>query len=193
MVNQSIISQAQNHPQYEEHRADFARWCRQCFYMPWFTTRKFDAAARQAIEEAVAIAEAGHAGEIRVVIEAHLPLNSALHQSTIGRARDLFASLGVWDTAHNSGVLLYVNLCEHRVEIVADRGINAQIEPLRWQSICQQVTVILSDKLSGHVKGNAHQQGVILGVELIGATLSEFYTILNDDQGNELSNAAIFL
>jgi uncharacterized membrane protein len=153
--------------------------------MPWLTHRNFDAAARQAIEEAVATAEAGHAGEIRVVIEAHLPLNTALYQSTIGRARDLFVRLGVWDTAHNSGVLLYVNLCEHRVEIVADRGINAQIEPMRWQSICQQVTAKLSD--------NAHQQGVILGVELIGATLNEFYTILDDDQGNELSNAAIFL
>jgi uncharacterized membrane protein len=157
--------------------------------MPWFTTRKFDAAARQAIEQAVTNAEMGHAGEIRVVIEAHLPLNTALHQSTVGRARDLFASLGVWDTAHNSGVLLYINLCEHRVEIVADRGISAQIEPMRWQTICQQVTAILSDSLND----NPHQQGVVLGVELIGATLSEFYTILNNDQGNELSNTPIFL
>jgi uncharacterized membrane protein len=189
MVNHSINTSVQSHPQHEERRADFARWCRQCFYIPWFSQRNFDAAARKAIEAAVANAEAGQAGEIRVVIEAHLPLNTALHQSTIGRARDLFAQLGVWDTAYNSGVLLYVNLCEHRVEIVADRGINAQIEPLRWQSICQQVTAMLSDKLHG----NAHQPGVILGVELIGATLNEFYTILNDNQGNELSNAPIFL
>lgn len=181
MVKNPTVS----HPNCEEQRADFGRWFRQCVYMPWFTSRKFDAAARQAIETAVTTAEAGHAGEIRVVIEAHLPLNTALYQSTIGRARDLFASLGVWDTAQNSGVLLYVNLCEHRVEIVADRGINAKIEPMRWQSICQQVVEKLSD--------NAHQHGVVLGVELIGATLNEFYTILDNNKDNELSNAPIFL
>jgi uncharacterized membrane protein len=181
MVKNPTVS----HPNREEHRADFWRWFRQCIYMPWFTSRKFDTAARQAIEAAVTTAEAGHAGEIRVVIEAHLPLNTALYQSTIGRARDLFASLGVWDTAQNSGVLLYVNLCEHRVEIVADRGINAKIEPMRWQSICQQVIEKLSD--------NAHQHGVVLGVELIGATLNEFYTILDNNKDNELSNAPIFL
>jgi uncharacterized membrane protein len=184
MVN-SLISQAQSHPQQEEPRADFGRWFRQCFYIPWFSSRKFDMAARQAIEQAVTTAEMGHAGEIRVVIEAHLPLNTALHQSTIGRARDLFAQLGVWDTAHNSGVLLYINLCEHRVEIVADRGINTKIEPMRWQSICQQVTAKLSD--------NLHQHGVVLGVELIGATLNEFYVILDDHKDNELSNAPVFL
>lgn len=185
MVNHSLKAEAQRHPESEEHRADFSRWLRQCFYMPWFTHRKFDNAARKAIEDAVTTAETGHVGEIRVVIEAHLPLNTALYQSTIGRARDLFAQLGVWDTEQNSGVLLYINLCEHRVEIVADRGIHSKIEPMRWQSICQQVTAKLAD--------NAHQHGVVLGVELIGATLSEFYKILDDHKDNELSNAPIFL
>jgi uncharacterized membrane protein len=185
MVNHSSKSLIQSHPEREEHRADFGRWLRQCFYMPWFTNRKFDAAARKAIEDAVTTAESGHVGEIRVVIEAHLPLNTALYQSTIGRARDLFARLGVWDTAENSGVLLYVNLCEHRVEIVADRGIHGKIDSMRWQSICQQVTAKLAD--------NAHQHGVVLGVELIGETLNEFYKILDDHKDNELSNAPIFL
>jgi uncharacterized membrane protein len=181
MVNKPSVS----HPSREVQRADFRRWLRQCFYMPWLTTRKFDAAAHRAIEAAVATAEAGHAGEIRVVIEAHLPLNTALYQTTVGRARQLFALLGVWDTAHNSGVLLYVNLCEHRVEIVADRGINANIEPMRWVSICQQVTEKMSTR--------EYQQAVVLGVELIGATLNEFYTTLDEHADNELSNATIFL
>ncbi len=183
MVKRTLMSK--NHPNREEPSADFGRWLRQCFYMPWLASRRFDAAARAAVEQAVTAAEAGHVGEIRVVIEGHLPLNTALYQSTIGRARDLFASLGVWDTEQNSGVLFYVNLCEHRVEIVADRGINAKIEPTRWQSICQQVTAKLGD--------NAHQHGVVLGVELIGATLSEFYAGLEIDKENELSDAPIFL
>jgi uncharacterized membrane protein len=80
---------------------------------------------------------------------------------------------------------LYVNLCEHRVEIVADRGINSKIEASRWQSICQSVTTKLSE--------NQYQQGVVLGVELIGITLNEFYKVLESEAGNELSNAPIFL
>jgi uncharacterized membrane protein len=173
------------HSKNDDHEANFGRWFRQSLYMPWLASRCFDAAASAAIEQAVSVAEMGHAGEIRVVVEGHLPLSSALRQGTTGRARDLFSSLRVWDTALNSGVLLYVNLCEHRVEIVADRGINSKIEASRWQSICQSVTTKLSE--------NQYQQGVVLGVELIGITLNEFYKVLESEAGNELSNAPIFL
>ncbi len=173
------------HSKNEDNEANFGRWLRQSFYMPWIASRQFNGAARAAIEDAVSKAEEGHAGEIRVVIEGNLPLNSALYQGTTGRARDLFSSLRVWDTALNSGVLLYINLCEHRVEIVADRGINAKIEPSRWQSICQAVTTKLG--------AEEYKQGVVIGVEMIGETLNEFYQVLESEAGNELSNAALFL
>ena len=60
------------------------------------------------------------------MIEGCLPSRSAYYQDTLCRARQLFAELGVWDTEYNSGVLLYLNLCEHKVEIVIDRGIKMQ-------------------------------------------------------------------
>ena len=173
------------HSKNDHDEANFARWFRQCLYLPWLAGRRFDKAARIAIEEAVSAAEVGHAGEIRVVIEGHLPLNRALYQDTTGRARDLFSSLRVWDTELNSGVLLYINLCEHRVEIVADRGINAKIESSRWQAICQAVTTKLG--------AAEYQHGVVSGVEMIGTTLYEYYKVLESEAGNELNNAAIFL
>ena len=182
VTNTTILT---THSKNDNHKANFARWFRHSLYIPWLANLRFDRAARAAIEQAVTLAEAGHAGEIRVVIEAHLPLHTALRQDTTERARDLFSSLRVWDTALNSGVLLYINLCARRVEIVADRGIHAKIEPIRWQSICQQVTAKLSD--------NAHQHGVVLGIELIGATLREYYRVLESEGGNELSDAAMFL
>jgi uncharacterized membrane protein len=40
------------------------------------------------------------------------------------RALALFADYGVWDTEDNCGVLIYVNLADHKVDIVADRGID---------------------------------------------------------------------
>ncbi len=179
------VLQTKLDPNHAVETSSFARWLRQLFYFRWHEYRRFDTAARSAIEQAVKSAEAGHAGEIKVVIEGHLPLKTAFFQGSTGRARDLFASLGVWDTALNSGVLLYINLCEHRVEIVADRGINAKIEEDRWQAICQQITAKLSD--------DAHQHGVILGIELIGQTLMEFYTVVDSKAGNELGDAALFL
>jgi uncharacterized membrane protein len=168
-----------------DNRVNLGRWFKQCFYMPWLGSRRFDTAARAAIEQAVKAAELGHAGEIRVVIESHLPLKTALRQDSTGRARDLFSSLGVWDTALNSGVLLYINMCERRVEIVADRGINAKVDPSRWQSICAAIIAKLSE--------DRHQHGVVVGVEMIGQALREYYAVLESDAGNELSDAALFL
>jgi uncharacterized membrane protein len=50
----------------------------------------------------------------------------------------VFGRLGVWDTQDNSGVLLYLQLAERRVEIVADRGIAARVAPEQWQALCVQ-------------------------------------------------------
>ena len=41
------------------------------------------------------------------------------------RAIMLFGKLRVWDTERNNGVLIYLLLAEHAIEIVADRGIDA--------------------------------------------------------------------
>jgi uncharacterized membrane protein len=43
----------------------------------------------------------------------------------------------VWDTAHNSGVLIYVQLVDRRIEIVADRGITARVPQAQWDTICR--------------------------------------------------------
>jgi uncharacterized membrane protein len=41
------------------------------------------------------------------------------------RAVAMFGKLRVWDTEHNNGVLIYLLLVEHAIEIVADRGLAA--------------------------------------------------------------------
>ena len=78
-------------------------------------------------------AEHGHVGEIQVVIEGCLPSRMAYYVDTHARARQLFAELGVWDTELNSGVLLYLNLCERKVEIVIDRGIKTALTQIQVQ------------------------------------------------------------
>ena len=88
----------------------FKRWLKHFCYMP-ATKRYFSQQDQFHIAQAVQQAEQGHVGEIQVVIEGHFPLSQAYRQTAQLRAQQLFAELGVWDTALNSGVLLYINLC----------------------------------------------------------------------------------
>ena len=42
----------------------------------------------------------------------------------------------IWDTTHNNGMLIYLLLADHDVEIVADRGIHAKVGASAWKNIC---------------------------------------------------------
>jgi uncharacterized membrane protein len=106
----------------------------------WWDERDADRvlpeAALQRIEARVAASETGHSGEIRVVVEAGLPL-SYLWQDLAPRDRaiTLFGKLRVWDTEANNGVLVYLLLAEHAIEIVADRGLNRHVDAAHWQTL----------------------------------------------------------
>src|SRR5258706_3514929 len=89
----------------------------------WRTRMLFPQRALDAIEQAVARAERTHAGEIRFAIETSLaPLHVINDLSPRARALDVFGHLKVWDTEHNNGVLMYVQLADRDVVIVADPG-----------------------------------------------------------------------
>ena len=53
----------------------------------------------------------------------------------------VFGHLGVWDTAGNNGVLIYVLMADHDVEIVADRAIAARVPQADWDAICRDMEV----------------------------------------------------
>ena len=165
-------------------RPSVKRWLKHFFYLP-ATKRFFNAQDQHAIAEAVTAAEHGHVGEIQVVIEGCLPSRLAYAVDTHTRARQLFAELGVWDTKYNSGVLLYLNLCERKVEIVIDRGIKYATEQQVWDEICQKMVYGLAQR--------EYQQAVILGVKEIGMILNGFYDRKIQDEANELENKPIIL
>ncbi len=116
----------------------FKRWLKHLLHMP-ASKRFFNQQDQYAIAQAVAAAEHGHIGEIQVVIEGHMPSREAYYLDTRGRAKQLFAELGVWDTELNSGILLYLNLCERKVEIVIDRGIQQATTQQVWDEVCQSI------------------------------------------------------
>lgn len=84
----------------------------------------------------VAASEQRHSGQIRIYVEAGLPM-SYLWRGAGARERAvaLFGKLRVWDTESNNGVLIYLLLAENAIEIVADRGLASRVAQHEWQAI----------------------------------------------------------
>ena len=100
------------------------------------------------LQRRVAASELRHTGEVRICIEGGLPfsylwrhLRDGVPMQTIVRQRALmmFSKLRVWDTEHNNGVLIYVLLAEHAIELVADRGIDAHVGAAAWQAMVERM------------------------------------------------------
>ncbi len=124
--------------------------------------RAFPPRVWEAVESAVREAEQAHDIELRVVVEARLPVVRLLRGETSReRAIELFTLLRVWDTEHNSGVLIYVQFADRKLEIVADRGINAKVEQSEWNAICGRITQAFRE--------GRFEDGAMLGISEIGA------------------------
>lgn len=162
----------------------FARLVRQMMFVPFLHNRWLDDGVKVRLAHAITHAEKGHAGEIVLIIENHLPINMAYTAGCHERALGLFAEHGVWDTEHNTGVLIYVNLCEHELEIVADRGIDACATHDVWQVLC--------DKALADFKDGNMEKGLGELVASVGEILQKYYPS-DDVMGNELPNKPIYL
>jgi uncharacterized membrane protein len=163
------------------------RWIRHLVRTPHGLRRALPAAALERIAQAVHRSEAGHQGEIRFAIEAALPW-SYLRRNARPRERALmiFSKLRVWDTEHNNGVLLYVNLADRAVEIVADRGIAARVPRATWQAICHAAR--------DHFREGRLEAGAIEAIEAIGAVLTEHFPLApGESRGNELPDQPVIL
>lgn len=98
--------------------------------------RALDREALARLQALVGASERQHSGEIRLSVEASLPLGDLWRGlSARERALQLFGQLRVWDTEANNGVLIYLLLAEHAIEIVADRGLARQVAPAHWDGL----------------------------------------------------------
>ena len=98
--------------------------------------RALGEAAMARIEAHVRESETRHSGEIRVCVEAGLPLSYLWRDATAReRAVTLFGKLRVWDTEANNGVLIYLLLAEHAIEIVADRAVARLVPQAEWDRL----------------------------------------------------------
>ena len=154
-------------------------------FFPWQARLAFPEAVLRTIEDAIAISEKMHSGELRLVVEGSLDPTALWHGTTARqRAIDVFSQLRVWDTEENSGVLIYVLLAERRVEIVADRGINRRVDKAVWRDICTA--------MEDTFRQRRYADGAVAGVESIGRLLTTHFPAGRDNP-DELDNAPIRL
>jgi uncharacterized membrane protein len=170
---------------------NFRRWARHLFMPPWAWRRAFPQATLDAIEAAVGDSEMRHGGEIRFAIENSLaPALAWRGMSGRERAIEVFSQLRVWDTEHNSGVLVYLLLADHDIEIVADRGIAARVEASAWEAVAQAMEAAF--------RQGEYRRGALAGIEQIGALLAAHFPLSGDSSpsGNnpdELANRPVIV
>jgi uncharacterized membrane protein len=135
----------------------------------------------------VAASEQEHSGEIRICIEAALPNSYLWRKDTMPallrqRAMAQFGRLQVWDTEHNNGVLIYLCLAEHAIELVADRGVNRIAPANYWEAII--------DTLGAALKRGAFEEGLGLAVDAVGSLLQKHFALsAGESNPNELPDA----
>lgn len=94
----------------------------------------------------VSASEQRHSGEIRICVEAGLPLSYVWRDASAReRAVSLFGKLRVWDTEHNNGVLIYLLLADHAIEIIADRGLTRAIPADTWEKLVHEMGTAFHD------------------------------------------------
>lgn len=146
----------------------------------WQVASCFPAYSMRAIRDAIQASEASHMGELKFAVEAGLDWPQLLAgTSSRERAIEVFSQLRVWDTEHNSGVLIYLLLADHKVEIVADRGIHARVGNEGWTTICHSMEKEFR-------RGN-FESGVLQGITAISALLNEHFPA-HPHNPNELSD-----
>ena len=155
--------------------------------------RLLDAATLDRLDQRIYNSELRHTGEICLCVEASLPRHMLWRHAWHGeavetlvreRAIDLFSTMRVWDTADNNGVLIYVQLAEHRIEIVADRGIAEHLGPQQLESELARVRSALA--------ANDYEAGLGIAIDAVDAALRQWFPDsdqkISSPRGNQLPN-----
>ena len=143
--------------------------------------------ALQRLGDRVAASERRHSGEVRICIEAGLPW-SYIRRGAAARERaiTLFGKLRVWDTAHNNGVLIYLLMAEHAIEIVADRGIDARVKPQDWAA--------MAGRMAAAFRESRFEDGLTQALEEVSALLVAHFPLAEGEPDrNELPDEPVLI
>lgn len=160
------------------------------FFRHLFTTaatgrRAFPEQTLLTIEELIGQGEKTHRAEIRLIIEPSLSVESILSRLTAReRALELFGRFRIWDTEENCGVLVYINMADRQVEVIADRGIACKVSSHEWENICGIMT-------SGFKEGN-FQESTLKALSTLNHLLEKHFP-LTGNRANQLPDHPVLL
>lgn len=96
------------------------------------------------------------------------------------RAMQAFVEEEVFNTRDRTGILLFVSLLEHRIEVIGDAGINQRVAPDDWIGIVERIrTGIKNENLT---------VGLVDAIGMCGDLLEESGVVIKPDDTNELPN-----
>lgn len=145
----------------------------------------------------VAASERRHTGQIRICVESSLPSSYLwrhvyrrvpMAELARQRALMLFSKLHVWDTEHNNGVLIYLLLASHRIELVADRSLQRCSRPGQWEQMVAH--------LGSALEQGRMEDGLTSALEEVSAVLVQHFPRDPDaagDHPNELPDRPVLL
>ena len=164
---------------------NFRRWLRHELTGTSALNKVLSPEAMKRLGAVIAAGEKRHSGEIRLVIEASLDLPLLRNGiSARERAVSVFSNLRIWDTEANNGVLIYLLLADHDVEIVADRGINEIVGAVGWEGICHAMEQAF--------RLGRFEEGLQEGIEEVAEHLEANFPC-NGENTNELPDEPLIL
>jgi hypothetical protein len=135
----------------------------------------------------VSASERRHTGQIRICVEGGLPLSYLWRGASVReRAVTQFGKLRVWDTEHNNGVLIYLLLAEHAIEIVADRGLARAVPAGTWRA--------MADHMAQAFREGRYEDGLTQALAEVSALLVEHFPAAPGQPGaggNELPDTPV--
>ncbi len=109
---------------------------------------------------------------------------SRLARTVHHRAMRAFVEEEVFKTQDRTGILLFISLFEHRIEVLGDEGINKAVSSDDWVDVVQ---TIQSGIASGHIT-----DGIVNAIAKCGALLKSHGVDIRPDDTDELSNRLRF-
>lgn len=165
---------------------DWGRFFRHLLATQRGAHRLFNEETMRRLQDVVATGEATHRGEVRLIVESALPLRKVRRgMDTSQRALDLFGTFRVWDTEENNGVLLYINIADRKLEVIADRAAAQAVGGAPWQTACN---IALQSFRAGDF-----ERGVTEALRSIHEALAGAFPPADERNPNELPDAPVLL
>ncbi len=162
------------------------RFARHLYYEARGVSAIFSRESLKRIEVAISASELNHTAEIRVAVEASLGLRELFNKKTPRhRALEAFSLLKVWDTAQNNGVLIYINVADRAVEIIADRGFEQRLNDVYWQQLCSKMVMGFQQDL--------FEQSVVQCVQKLSSDIARHFPSNGQSNPDELPNSPVVL